>query len=78
MPLYRLLPLTVLLLAGCRESAATAAAEFSPGVNCQNECAAGYRWAVERELPDDVKCRGESEFARGCREAVAFMHPFGQ
>lgn len=77
MPLHRMLPFYVLLLAACsapndprREAA------INPGPGCQEACASGYRWAVENEVTNVVKCRGENEFSRGCREAVAFAKPF--
>lgn len=49
---------------------------FDPGPDCQAECAAGYRWALDKELSSKVKCRGDSEFTRGCYKAVEFAHPF--
>lgn len=79
MPLSRSLPVYVLLLAACSAPPEGASNEPSidPGADCQDACAAGYRWALEEELTDTVKCRGEEEFARGCRKAVAFTRPFG-
>lgn len=77
MPLHRILPFYVLLLAACSappESGRTA--EANPGPGCQDACESGYRWAVEQQLTDPVKCRGDNEFGRGCREAVAFAKPF--
>ncbi|MCD6061323.1 MAG: hypothetical protein K0S16_1634 [Moraxellaceae bacterium] len=80
MQCVRALPLYVILLAACSEpSPATQhAAGIAPGINCRDECAAGFRWAVERGITDAVKCRGETEYARGCREAVTSMHPFAK
>jgi hypothetical protein len=81
MPVFRTLPLYVLLLAACAEPARTSqqySNHINPGPGCQDECAAGFRWAVEREFTDEAKCRGESETARGCREAIALMHPLAR
>lgn len=79
MPLMRTLPVYVLLLAACSAPPESSSpyAEIDPGNDCQDACAAGYRWALEKELTDTVKCRGEEEFARGCRKAVEFSQPFG-
>lgn len=78
MPLHRVLPFYVLLLAACSAPPETAheAAAINTGPNCQGTCAAGYRWAVENTLTSPAKCRGEGEFGRGCREAVAFAKSF--
>jgi hypothetical protein len=71
MRLLLALPFYLLLLAAC-SAPPDSASDIHTGVNCQDECASGYRWAVERDIADPVKCRGEGEFARGCREAVAY------
>jgi hypothetical protein len=78
MPLIRVLPFYMLLLAACSTPPDTTAldGDFDAGPDCQNACAAGYRWALEEEHTDPVKCRGEEEFARGCRKAVEFQRPF--
>lgn len=77
MPLHRALPLYVLLLAACSApNEGPATAEMDPGPDCRGECAAGYKWAMEKGLSDAIKCRGESEYARGCRMAVNFNNPF--
>lgn len=77
MSLLRILPLSVLLLAACSEPADNDVelGELNPGPDCEEQCAAGYRWALEEALTDPVKCRGENDFARGCRQAVAFTKP---
>lgn len=77
MPLHRALPFYALLLAACSappEGSASAVA-LNPGPDCQEECAAGFRWAVTEGIDNDVKCRGDNEFARGCRHAVALANP---
>lgn len=77
MPLHRALPLYALLLAACSAPPeGGSAVVVNPGPECQDECAAGFRWAVEERISSDVKCRGENEFARGCRHAVALARPF--
>ncbi|MES2919314.1 MAG: hypothetical protein V4729_11955 [Pseudomonadota bacterium] len=73
----RLLPACLLLLAGCSEPpASSTASEVSVPAGCEDACAAGYRWAVENQIDNAVKCRGENAFADGCRSAVAFLKPF--
>lgn len=78
MSIHRALPLYALLLAACSAppGQTQAAQNIHPGADCQDACGAGFRWAVEESLPTDAKCRGDSEFARGCRAAVAAAHPF--
>lgn len=78
MTLLRALPLCLLLLAACTEPTDpdVELGKLNTGPDCEEQCAAGYRWALEEALTDPVKCRGENEFARGCRKAVAFTHPF--
>lgn len=73
MPVVRMLPLYALLLAACSDPSNPNTPKVSPGVNCQDACAAGFHWAIDREMSDPVKCRGESEYSRGCREAVAYV-----
>jgi hypothetical protein len=68
-----------LLLAACSEPPQQESrSTFDPGPYCQAECAAGYRWALDKELSSKVKCRGDSEFTRGCYKAVEFAHPFAK
>jgi hypothetical protein len=70
-----------LLLAACAEPPRAAQPHLNsatPDFNCRDECAAGFHWAMERGFTDDSKCRGETETARGCREAVALMHPLNK
>lgn len=67
---------TTLLLVACSEPPRQARSDFDPGPDCQEACAAGYRWALDEKITDRVKCRGESEYARGCRKAVDFSRPF--
>lgn len=67
------------LLAACSEPPeAEKRSDFDPGPECQQACAAGYRWALDQQVTDKVKCRGDSEYARGCRRAVDFAKPFAQ
>lgn len=74
----RLLSVCLLLLAGCSEPPAPAAAarDIQVPAGCEDACAAGYRWAVENHIDNAVKCRGENDFGEGCRRAVAFAKPF--
>lgn len=79
MPLHRALPFYVLLLAACSappEGGSGSGASINPGPDCQEACASGFRWAVENQVSSAVKCRGENEFSRGCRAAVALAEPF--
>ncbi|HET8729685.1 MAG TPA: hypothetical protein VFM34_01055 [Moraxellaceae bacterium] len=78
MPLHRTLPLYALLLAACSAPPGQpqTAQNIHPGADCQDACGAGFRWAVEENLTSDAKCRGEGDFGRGCRAAVAQAHPF--
>lgn len=71
-PLLLALPLAAALLAGCSEPPGGPAAEVAVPPGCENECAAGYRWAARSEVTDVVKCRGESGFADGCRLYVSW------
>ncbi|MFZ5560269.1 MAG: hypothetical protein ACOY41_01865 [Pseudomonadota bacterium] len=78
MQFVRALPLYVLLLAACSEPPPSTPqhADLSPGVHCQEICAAGFRWAVANEITDEVKCRADGDYGRGCREAVAALYPY--
>lgn len=69
----------ILLLAACSgPPESVSKSTFDPGPECQGECAAGYRWALDKEITNRVKCRGDNEFSRGCKRAVDFAKPFGQ
>lgn len=69
------LALATALVAACAEPPRTAAAEVAVPAQCENDCAAGYRWAARSEVTDSVKCRGESGFADGCRLYVSWQEP---
>lgn len=70
----------LLFLAACSgpPQPETEESSFDPGPDCQEACASGYHWAVERELPNKAKCRGDNDFARGCEKAVEDMNPTGE
>jgi hypothetical protein len=70
-----LLPLAAVLLSGCAEPPASSREQIAVPGGCENDCAAGFRWAAEREVTDAVKCRGESGFADGCRLYVTWQKP---
>lgn len=77
MPLHRALPFYVLLLAACSAPPeGGSGVSINPGPDCQDACASGFRWAVENQVSSAVKCRGENDFSRGCRAAVALAKPF--
>lgn len=78
MPLHRVLPFYVLLLAACSAppEGEVAGLAINPGPDCHDACASGFRWAVENQVSSPVKCRGENDFSRGFRQAVALAKPF--
>lgn len=74
-PALLALSLAAALLAGCSEPPGGAGEQVAVPGGCENECAAGYRWAARSEITDPVKCRGESGFADGCRLYVSWQKP---
>ncbi|MDI1301313.1 MAG: hypothetical protein PSX71_05375 [bacterium] len=69
----------LLLLAACSgPPGADKKSSFNPGPDCQGACASGYRWALDNEVTNKGKCRGENEFSRGCKREVDFARPFAQ
>ena len=74
--IHLLLPVFCLLAACTEPPPGQPASTFDPGPDCQGECARGYRWVLDNDIESRVKCRGESEFARGCVKALQFKYPF--
>lgn len=77
MPIHRVLPFYVLLLAACSAppEGERGGVVINPGPDCQDACASGFRWAAENQINSPVKCRGENDFSRGCLKAVALAKP---